>query len=202
MDRSYNQGGEISELLNAWNGGDGDAWNRLVPVVYDELRKQASRHLRNERINHTLRTTALVHEAYMKLADQHTANWEGRKHFFWLASEIMRRVLVDYARGRNRVKRGGEVEIVSMDSAFQIAIDNSEVNLLELDTALNKLAVIDPQQAKVVEIRYFGGCNIDETAHIIGVSVATVKRDWAAAKAWLNRELKSHTYESSRMATS
>jgi RNA polymerase sigma factor (TIGR02999 family) len=191
MERSYQQHGEISDLLRAWNLGDQGALDRLVPVVYDELRKQAHRHLRNERQNHTLRTTALVHEAYLKIADQRAAKWENRRHFFWLASEMMRRILVDHARGRNREKRGGEVEIVSMDSAFQIAIDNSEVDLIDLDKALKKLAVVDPQQAKIVELRYFGGCSIEETAEVVGCSVATVKRDWAVAKAWLNLELRS-----------
>ncbi len=183
--------GDISEMLAACNGGDKEAWDRLIPVVYEELRGQARRHLRRERDNHTLRTTALVHETYMKLADQRFSNWENRAHFFWLASEIMRRVLVDYARGRNREKRGGDLEIVSMDSNFQIAIDSSNINLLELDSALNQLAAIDPQQAKVVEIRYFGGCSIEETAEILDVSIATVKRDWATAKAWLHHELHS-----------
>lgn len=182
---------DVSGLLTAWSGGDSDAWNRLVPIVYDELRRRAHSHLRKERDNHTLRTTALVHEAYLKLAEQRSAKWENRSHFYWLASEMMRRVLVDYARGRNRVKRGGEVEIVSMNSDFQIAIDNSEIDLLGLDAALTKLAKIDPQQAKAVEIRYFGGCSIEQTAEILGVSAATVKRDWASAKAWLRRELGS-----------
>ncbi len=183
--------GEISELLATCNGGNKEAWDRLMPVVYDELRGQARRHLRRERDNHTLRTTALVHETYMKLAEQRFTNLENRAHFFWLASEVMRRVLVDYARGRNRGKRGGEYEIVSMDSNFQIAIDSSNINLLELDSALNRLAELDPQQAKVVEIRYFGGCSIAETAEILGVSNATVKRDWSTAKAWLHHELNS-----------
>jgi len=202
MDRSNKSHGEISELLNAWNGGDADALNRLVPFVYDELRKQARRHLRAERLNHTLRTTALVHEVYMKLGEQRRANWENRAHFFWLASVMMRRILVDYARRRNREKRGGDIHIMSMDSTFQIAVDNSEVDLLALDEALTKLAAFDSQQAKVVEIRYFGGCSVGETADIVGVSVATVKRDWAAAKAWLKRELTSNPYGSSRVATS
>ncbi len=193
MGRSFYHRGEISELLRAWNGGDEDAWNRLVPVVYEELRLQAQNHLRRERGNHTLRTTALVHEVYLKMADQRMAKWESPAHFFWLASEIMRRVLVDYARGRSRNKRGGEVETVSLETAFQVVIENSEVNIVLLDKALTKLALIDPQQAKVVEVRYFGGCSIEETADIIGVSIATIKRDWAAAKAWLNHELNSHS---------
>jgi RNA polymerase sigma factor (TIGR02999 family) len=189
MERSDQSSSEISGLLAAWNDGDLDAWNQLIPIVYDELRGQARRHLRRERDNHTLRTTALVHETYLKLAGQRFANFENRAHFFWLASEIMRRVLVDYAKGRNREKRGGDVEIVPINSSFQIAIDNSDINLLELDAALVKLALMDPQQAKIVEVRYFGGCSIEETAEVVGVSVATVKRDWASAKAWLNHEL-------------
>jgi RNA polymerase sigma factor (TIGR02999 family) len=190
MERSDQRGEEISELLAAWSEGDREAWNALIPIVYDELRAQARRHLRLERGNHTLQTTALVHETYLKLAGRRFAHWENRARFFWLASEIMRRVLVDYARGRNRDKRGGEAEIVSINSTFEIAIDNSDVNLLDLDAALTKLASIDPRQAKIVEVRYFGGCDIDETAEIVGVSVTTIKRDWAAAKAWLALELK------------
>lgn len=189
MNYKPSDSGQISELLEAWSDGDSEAWNKLVPVVYEELREQARRHLRNERVGHTLQTTALVHEAYLKLADQRVLNWENRAHFFWLASEIMRRLLVDYARGRNRKKRGGDVEILAMNSAFQIAIDNSGVDLLSLDKALTKLAVFDPQQSKIVEIRFFGGRTIEETAETLGLSVATVKRDWAVAKAWLHREL-------------
>lgn len=191
MEPSDQRGTEISGLLAAWNDGDLEAWNALIPIVYDELRQQAHRHLRRERENHTLRTTALVHETYLKLANQRFANFENRAHFFWLASEIMRRLLVDYARTRNSDKRGGEAEIFSIDSSFQIAVESSEVNLLDLDDALNKLALMDPQQAKIVEVRYFGGCSIEETAAAVGVSVTTVNRDWAAAKAWLAHELKS-----------
>jgi RNA polymerase sigma-70 factor (ECF subfamily) len=191
MGSSITRNEEVSGLLAAWSNGDPGAWDRLVPIVYDELRRRARNHLRKERGNHTLRTTALVHEAYLKLAEQRSATWENRAHFYWLASEMMRRVLVDYARGRNREKRGGEFEIIPMNSEFQIAIDNSEIDLMALDTALEKLAAVDPQQAKVVEVRYFGGCSIEETAQIIGVSITTVKRDWAVAKAWLKRELSS-----------
>ena len=190
MERSDQRGSEISELLAAWNEGDLDAWNALIPIVYDELRQQAHRHLRHERHNHTLRTTALVHETYLKLADQRFLNFENRAHFFWLASEIMRRVLVDYARTRKSDKRGGDAEVFSIDSSFQIAVDNSEIDLLDLDAALTKLELMDPQQAKIVEVRYFGGCGIEETAKVVGVSVTTVKRDWASAKAWLAYELK------------
>ena len=191
MNNAYHRAEQVSELLALWNSGDRDAWNRLVPIVYDELRDHARRLLRRERVDHTLRTTALVHETYLKLAEQRVVNWENRAHFFWLASEIMRRLLVDYARGRNRQKRGGEVEILPMNSAFQIAVENSGTDILALDAALTKLAELDSQQAKIVEIRYFGGCSIDETAEILSISAATVNRDWAAAKAWLHHQLKS-----------
>lgn len=182
--------GQISELLLAWKSGERDAWNRLTPLVYDELRLQARRMLRRERPGHTLQTTALVHETYLKLADQRDVNWENRAHFFWLAAEIMRRILVDYARSQNRLKRGGDIEIVQMDSRLQIAIENAGVDIIALDSALTRLAEWDEQQAKIVELRYFGGCSVDETAQVLGVSVSTVNRDWAAAKAWLLHELK------------
>ena len=180
---------DISGLLAAWKGGDDDAWNSLVPIIYDELRRRASTYLRRERQNHTLQTTALVHEAYLKLAGQREANWENRSQFYIVASEMMRRVLVDHARGRKRDKRGGEIDFVPLHSDFQIAINNAEINMVELDEALTALAAIDPFQAKVVELRYFGGCRIDETAEILETSVATVNREWATAKAWLRRKL-------------
>ena len=182
--------GPVSELLAKWNSGEQAAWENLVPVIYDELRDQARRLLRGERSAHTLQTTDLVHEAYIKLAGQRVIEWENRAHFFWLASEIMRRILVDYARRRNRNKRGGEVDVFPLNSDFQIAIDNSGVDVEGLDAALTKLATFDPQQAKIVELRFFGGRSIAETAETIGVSTATVKRDWAFAKAWLYHEMK------------
>jgi len=191
MNELSHRPGQISELLAAWNSGNREAWNDLVPVVYEEMRGQARRLLRLERSDHTLQTTALVHETYLKLAEQRVVHWENRAHFFWLASEIMRRLLVDHARGHNRIKRGGEVEIQHINSAVQIAADKAPVDLLALDEALTKLAGWDEQQAKIVEIRYFGGCSITETAQILGISVATVKRDWSAAKAWLHHELDS-----------
>lgn len=189
MTSSSHRLAEISELLAAWNDGDQEAWNRLVPIVYDELRDAARRHLRHERADHTLQTTALVHETYLKLAQLRVVGWENRGHFFWVASEIMRRVLVDYARGQNRRKRGGDADTIPLNSAFQVAAENSSVDLLELDAALAKLAGWDAQQVKIVELRYFGGCSIDETAEVLGISAATVNRDWAAAKAWLSHQL-------------
>jgi RNA polymerase sigma factor (TIGR02999 family) len=179
----------ISELLDAWSGGDREAWNELVPLVYNELRGQAHRFLQRERAGHSLQTTALVHETYLKMVEQREVRWDNRRHFFWLAAEIMRRILVDYARQRNRQKRGGEVEVLPLDSTFQIAAEETEVDLLALDEALNKLARFDAQQAKVVELRFFSGLNIEETAEVLSVSPATVKRDWAMAKAWLFHEL-------------
>lgn len=181
--------GELDELLKLWNDGDAAAWNRLAPIIYDELKKMAHQLLRQERKNHTLQTTALVHEAFIKLNEQHFVNWDNRAHFFWLSAEIMRRILVDYARRRNRQKRGGDLELLSLNSNLRIAVDSSEVNLLELNEALTKLAEYDEQQAKVVELRYFCGCGINETAEIMDISPATVKRDWAMAKAWLHHRL-------------
>lgn len=181
--------GNISELLDAWSSGDREAWDKLLPLVYDELRGQAHRYLRRERANHTLQTTALVHETYLKLIEQRVVHWDSRKHFFWLAAEIMRRILVDYARNRNRQKRGGEFEILPLDPAFQIAVEETEIDLLALDEALNKLAKMDEQQMKIVELRYFSGLNVEETAEVLDISPATVKRDWAMAKAWLYHEL-------------
>lgn len=184
--------GPISEFLAAWSGGNREALNELIPAVYQELRKQARRHLREERAGHTLQTTALVHEAYLKLAEQQVVTWESRAHFFWVASEMMRRVLVDHARGHNRIKRGVGVEVVPLDSEIQIAADTTSVDLLSLDDALIKLADIDEQQAKMVEMRYFGGCSIEQTAELLGISVRTVNRDWAVAKAWLRHELEQN----------
>lgn len=172
-----------------WNGGDGEAWNILVPLVYDELHKQAHNRLKNERENHTLQTSAIVHETYVKLTEQRQVNWENRAHFFWLASEIMRRILVDYARGRNRQKRGGNLDLLTLNSALQVAVDRSEVDLLALHEALTRLAQKDNQQAKIVELRYFCGCSIRDAAETLGISAATVKRDWAVAKAWLRHQL-------------
>ncbi len=181
---------EISELLREWGDVDEQNWEKLVPLVYDELRIQAKRLLGRERQNHTLQTTSLVHEAFLKLFEQRVIVWEGRAHFFWLASEIMRRILVDYARRRNRTKHGGEFKFQQIESALQIAVDSSEVDLIDLDTALEKLKKIDDQQEKIVQLRFFAGLTVEETAESLGISPATVKRDWRMAKAWLHHELK------------
>ncbi|HMQ03089.1 MAG TPA: sigma-70 family RNA polymerase sigma factor [Pyrinomonadaceae bacterium] len=180
----------ISELLAQWNRGDNEALNQLVPFVYEQMKKQARRHLRHERQNHTLQTSAVVHEAYLKLAEQRHVNWENRAHFFWLASEVMRRVLVDHARKRNRQKRGDALDPLTLNSAIA-ASSGPAFDLLELDSALTRLSAKDPQQAKVVELRYFAGCSIEETANTLHISEATVKRDWTSAKAWLLHQLRA-----------
>lgn len=180
---------KVNQLLKLWNEGDDEAWNKLVPVIYDELKKQAHQLLRQERSDHTLQTTALVHEVFLRLNEQQVIRWENRAHFFWLSAEIMRRILVDYARRRKRQKRGGDLALLSLNSNLRIAVDTSEVDLLELNDALSKLAKFDEQQAKIVELRYFCGCAIEEVAEMLDVSPATVKRDWAMAKAWLHHTL-------------
>lgn len=178
----------VSELLAEWNSGDKTALDKLVPIIYDELKRQARRHMRRERPDHTLETSAIVHEAYIKLAEQRNVIWENRAHFFWLASEIMRRVLVDHARGKNRQKRGAGAEMLTLEPGLAAA-PGSSVDLLELDEALKHLEATDRQQAKVVELKFFAGLNVEEIAETLGISIATVKRDWAVAKAWLSREL-------------
>ncbi len=179
----------VTQLLKEWSEGKAEVLDKLMPLVYEELRRQASRHLRKERPNHTLQTTALIHEAYLKLIDQKSVEWQNRSHFFAIASVAMRRILVDHARERHRAKRGGAAENLPLDDALQISSEEKSVDLLALDDALNRLAVFDPRQAKVVELRYFSGLSIDETAEILGVSNATVRLDWNLAKAWLKQEI-------------
>lgn len=181
----------ITEKLRAWNldKTEEETLNALVPLIYDELRKQAHRYLRRERAGHTLQTTALVNEAYLKLAEQRNIKWENRSHFFAIAANLMRRILIDYAKTRHRVKRGGILENLPLDEALTIGTSQSNFNLLELDQVLDRFADIDAQQAKIVELRYFCGLSIEETAGVLKISAATVKRDWLMAKAWLHREL-------------
>lgn len=187
--REISQPGEVTRLLHEWSNGSQEAWNELVSLVYKELHQQAHRYLRRERPNHTLQTTALVHETFLKLAKQEKVEWENRGHFFWLSSEIMRRILVDYAKNKKRQKRGGEIEFEPLVSGLNIAIDETDVDLLALDEALTQLATLDEQQARIVELRYFSGLSIEETAHALKISTATVKRDWNMAKAWLHHQL-------------
>ena len=184
---------DVTQLLLAWGGGDRSAGERLLPAVYAELKHQAARAMRGERSGHTLEPTALVHEAYLRLVDQRRAEWRSRAHFFGVAAQVMRRVLVDHARGRHAAKRGGAMERVTLGDADGAAASpdapGGGVGVLALHDALDRLAAFDPEQARVVELRYFGGLSIDETAAALGVSAATVKREWAIARAWLRREL-------------
>jgi len=163
-----------------------------MPLMYDELRRQARRYLRRERANHTLQTTALIHEAYLKLIDQRAVQWQNRAHFFGIAAQAMRRILVDYARTKNREKRGGAASDLPLEEAILIETPGQRLDLFALDEALTRLAAIDEQQARVVELKYFAGLSIEETAESLGVSPATVKRDWQMAKAWLRHELMSN----------
>ncbi len=179
---------DLTQLLLAWSRGDKAALDRLIPIVYDELRAQARRQLSHERRNHTLQPTALVHEAFVRLAGQDRARWQNRQQFFAGAAQAMRRVLVDHARARAAVKRGEGRTLLALEDAPEPAAQ-AEVDVIELDQALERLAVIDPRQARVVELRYFGGLTAEEAASALDVSLATVNRDWAMARAWLFRQL-------------
>jgi len=176
-------------MLREWSSGDRAALENLMPLVYDELHRQAARFIRHERPDHTLQTTALIHETYLKLIDQREVNWESRAHFFAIAANLMRRVLVDYARARKRDKRGGDAVKLTLDAAAPIAGKERGIDLMALDEALDRLGKIDEQQARIVELRYFGGLSLEETAAALKVSRTTVATDWAMAKAWLHREL-------------
>lgn len=176
-------------MLREWSGGNRQALEDLMPLVYDELHKQAARFLRRERAGHTLQTTALIHETYIKLIDQREVNWESRAHFFAIAASLMRRILVDYARRKNRNKRGGANLNLTLEEAALVAGKEKSVDLMALDEALTRLEKIDEQQARVVELRYFGGMTLEETAEALKISRTTVADDWSMAKAWLHREL-------------
>jgi len=180
---------DITEILTAWREGSREALHLLLPVVYDELRRQAHRYLRRERQNHTLQTTALIHEAYLRLTEQRNVRLESRTHFFAVAANLMRQILVDYARERHRLKRGGKADNLPLDEAFLVIADESDIDLLALDEALTRLSEMDFQQARIVELKFFSGLSIEETADALGISPATVKRDWNVAKAWLKHEL-------------
>ena len=168
---------------------DEDALSRLMPLVYDELRRLADRYMRHEREGHTLQTTALVHEAYLKLVEQRAVDWQNRNQFLGVAAQVMRRILIDHARGHLRDKRGGGRAMIPFDEALTFSAECSSA-LVELDTALERLGAIDPRQARIVELRFFAGLTVEETADVLGVSPKTVKRDWSIAKAWLHGELK------------
>src|SRR5215203_2419681 len=180
---------EVSRLLRAWGDGNGNALDELLPLVYDELHRQAHRFLRRERQSHTLQTTALIHEAYLNLIKQNRIDWQNREHFFAISANLMRRILVNYANARHRAKRGGTAENVELNDSILIAAESNNLDLIALDDALNRLAKMDEQQAKIVELRYFGGLTIEETSEVMGIAPATIKRDWNLTKAWLYREL-------------
>jgi RNA polymerase sigma factor (TIGR02999 family) len=181
-------GKDVTALLLEWGSGNREALDRLMPLVYDELHELAARHLRREWAALTLQSTALVHEAYLKLVDQKRAQWQDRDHFFAVASQMIRRILVNHARSRNSAKRGGSQPTLLLDESIARA-ESREVNLEALDDALNTLEHLDPLQARIVELRFFSGLSIESTAQYLGISPATVKRNWAVARAWLFREL-------------
>jgi RNA polymerase sigma-70 factor, ECF subfamily len=183
-------GEDVTILLAELTKGNEGAASRLIPLVYAELRRLAASYMRRERSDHTLQPTALVHEAYLKLVQQRSVDWQSRAHFFGIAAQVMRRILVDHARGHLREKRGGGQRPVPMDEALVFAPEQS-VELLKLDQALERLTKLDPRQGKIVELRFFGGLTVEQTADLLGISPKTVKRDWSMAKAWLHGELKA-----------
>lgn len=179
---------QVTELLLAWRQGEESALEKLTPLVYEQLRRLAHRYMRGERAAHTLQTTALVNEAYLRLIDGQQVKWQDRAHFFAVSARLMRRILVDWARTRQSQKRGGEPQQVTLDEALMVARGHGE-DLLALDEALQKLASVDVRKSQVVEMRYFGGLSVEETAAVLNVSLDTVLRDWRLAKLWLLQEL-------------
>jgi RNA polymerase sigma factor (TIGR02999 family) len=180
----------ITEQLQRWSERqDTDANNFLMRLVYDELHRQAHRYLQKERSGHTLQTTALVHEAYLKLIQQKSVAWESRSHFFAMAATMMRRILIDYAKSKHRQRRGGSKDDLPLETALTVAVSDTNFDLLELNEALERLEQKDEHLGRIVELRFFSGLDVPETAEVLGVSESTVKRDWAMAKAWLRREL-------------
>ncbi|MDT5062750.1 MAG: hypothetical protein QOH63_3209 [Acidobacteriota bacterium] len=180
---------EISQLLVEWSNGDKPALDKLVPLVHEELRKLAHHYMNRERSDHTLQTTALVNEVYLRLVDRQNARWENRAHFFGIAAQSMRQILVEYARQRGAAKRGGDAQRVELDEAALVSKE-TDMDLVALDEALKELAAFDERKSRVVELRFFGGMSVEETAEALGVHVNTVVRDWDVAKAWLRRQLK------------
>src|SRR5437763_7265170 len=179
---------QVTELLVAWGDGDRAALDKLMPLVYEELRRLAHKYMGRERAGNTLQTSALVHEAYVRLVDQRNVQWQNRAHFFGIAAQMMRRILVDHARAKKRVKRGGSEVRVTLGDATVVA-KGQDLDIVALDEVLERLAQLDEQQSRVVELRFFSGLTVEETAEVLGISKATVKRDWSMAKAWLHREL-------------
>jgi RNA polymerase sigma factor (TIGR02999 family) len=179
---------EITQLLHSWQGGNPAALDALVPVVYKELRRLAHCELRKERPNHTLQSAALVHEAYFRLLGQNPPQWESRTHFFAIAAQLMRQILVDYARRRRASKRGSGACMLTLDDAIALP-ERKDVDVVAVDDALNTLAELDPRQSRVVELRFFAGLSLEEISEVMGIATATVQRDWTAARAWLHREI-------------
>jgi RNA polymerase sigma factor (TIGR02999 family) len=180
--------GDITRLLADWNGGNQTALDKLLPLVYEELRRLASHYMRRERTDHMLQTTALVHEAYLRLVNQENARFQTRAHFFAVAAQVMRRILVDYARGRHRAKRGKGAADLNLNDVAVLSDERAE-EVIAVNSALDNLTAIDPRKSRVFELRYFGGLSVDEAAEALKVSPATVARDWRMAKAWLRREI-------------
>lgn len=183
------QSQNLTDLLHEWREGDREALEKLTPLVYEELRRIAHRYMRQERNDHTLQTTALVNEAYVRLVDERKIDWENRSHFFAVMARVMRHVLTDHARRRSYVKHGGGMRPISLSDSDVMSLERAS-ELVSLDEALKRLAELDQRKSRVVELRYFGGLSLEETATVMETSVMTVRRDWSAAKAWLFRELK------------
>jgi len=179
---------QVTELLVRWRKGDRQALDALIPLVYGELRRIAQHFLQREKPGHTLQSTALVHEAYVRMVGQNLPEWQSRAHFFGIAAQLMRQILVDHARARQAAKRGGDVFKLSLDESTAMP-EQRDLDLIALDDALKSLTELDPQQSRIVELRYFAGLTIEDTSEVLGISPATVKRDWATARAWLQREM-------------
>lgn len=188
---------DVSQLLQNLKRGDPAAEAKLISVVYDELRGLAAHYMRRERPDHTLQATALVHEAFLRLTEHRNVSWQGKGHFFGVAAHIMRRILIDHARGRLRAKRGGGGQKVSLDEGLLLTEARS-AELLALNNAIDRLAKLDPRQARIVELRFFGGLSVEETAEVVGISPKTVKRDWSFARAWLYEDLRAGHGSASR----
>lgn len=181
---------EVTQLLVAWEQGNQAALDQLLPLVYDELRQMARRYMARQNAGHTLQTTALINEAYLKLIGQPEKHWQNRAHFFGVAAQAMRHILVDYARAHQYAKRGGGAQVVEFEEALIVSAERA-TELVALDDALQELAKVDPRKSQVVEMRYFGGLSVEETAAVLKISAVTVMRDWSMAKAWLHRELSN-----------
>ena len=182
--------GEVTQLLVSLSKGNQEAVSKLIPLVYEELRRLARHYMRRERSDHTLQTTALVHEAYLRLVEQRETNWQNRAHFFAIAAQLMRRILLDHARACRTDKRGGEHERLPLEETLVFSPKKSE-ELIALDEALNRLSELSPRQSQIIELRFFGGLTVEETAEVLGIAPKTVKRDWSVARAWLHREVRS-----------